>query len=216
MDNLWNSLSQFVKDVCEGRDESHGHLHMESVAKNSLVIYSAYKNEYPEIEKDVIVVAWLHDVEDHKYDATPETRTKIINFLKSIYNTYENVEWILDIIDYISFSKEKKSRVSGVNEDMEPLIWRERLGNKGVVIRNIVSDADKLEALGTIGLKRCIEFIKHKNPNFTNKEVIEAVKKHADEKLLRLISDKYIRTPIGIKLAQGLEDELRTGIDHLV
>jgi len=215
---LWDSLSEFVKTTCEGRDESHGYEHMRTVAKNSLIIYNPYRKDESDICDDIIVVAWLHDIGDHKYDSTIETRNKMITFLDSIYHNKEKVEWILQIIEYISFSKEKKLRISNseMNEKLEPLVWYNKLGDRGVLIRNIVSDADKLEALGEIGLKRCIEFTRHKNPNFSDEQIYKAVKEHADEKLLILVKDRYIRTPIGIYLAKKLEQDLKNGLDKLV
>lgn len=39
------------------------------------------------------------------------------------------------------------------------------------VLRNIVSDADKLEAIGEIGLIRCLEHSKHVHPDYSEDQV---------------------------------------------
>ena len=68
-------------------------------------------------------------------------------------------------------------------------------------LRDIVSDADKLEAIGVVGLARCIEFRRETaQSDDTYEAMVADVARHCDEKLLRLASD-YIRTAPGQALA---------------
>ena len=113
----------------------------------------------------------------------------------------------MKIIDLISYSKEQKTIESGnrINFVLE-------LGWVNTVVRNIVSDADKLEALGKIGLVRCIEYTKEKyfeknKTTILNDELKELVLKHANEKLLRL-KDEFITTETGKMMAGPLHDQL--------
>ena len=72
---------------------------------------------------------------------------------------------------------------------------------------NIVSDADKLEAIGQIGITRALEYTRYANPTYTEQQVIADVCKHANEKLLRLASE-FIRTPTARLLAHQRHQEM--------
>jgi hypothetical protein len=101
-----------------------------------------YNDNY--ILRGITITAWLHDVNDHKYNDTLLMKNKMKQFINNdllLDNTETNL--ILNIIDRISYSKENKIRQSNGMLD-----WYKVLGNKGCIIRDIVSDADKLEAIG--------------------------------------------------------------------
>ena len=78
----------------------------------------------------------------------------------------------------------------------KPLDYDAILGKHYTNVRHIVSDADKLEAIGAIGVVRAIQYTTHANPCSTKEQIIDDVKKHAEEKLLRLAGE-FIRTPYG-------------------
>jgi HD superfamily phosphodiesterase len=200
---LWKSLSTFVKKTCCDRDESHGHVHMQQVAINSLNILMELNdiNNKNRIIKMVITVAWLHDVSDHKYDPEHKLYLVINNFLKNYFND-DNTKLIVNIIDRISYSNENRHIINNYKLD-----WLEVLGEEGCLIRNIVSDADKLEALGNKGLKRCMMYTKEKNPEISHDDLVKEAKKHCDDKLLRL-KDEFMRTSPGKNMATHLHDEL--------
>jgi 5'-deoxynucleotidase YfbR-like HD superfamily hydrolase len=209
MSALYTTLSNFVELTCKGRDPSHGHNHMEQVVKNSLLIFSyeidnyTNNNDKKNYLRDLVVtVAWLHDVPDHKYDdGTLKDRVK--DFLHKIT---KEVELILNIIDRISYSKEVKYKDTD---------WLKVLGPDGCFVRNIVSDADKLEALGKGGLTRVIEFIKVKTPDISREELNKKIKDHAEEKLLRL-KDHFIRTGFGKLLAERLHNEFVDELNNFI
>jgi uncharacterized protein len=195
-------LTNFVKFTCEGRDESHGFRHMEAVVETATIIaISDYIDHYNfnNIMLDVITVAWLHDIADHKYDHDGLLEKKLDNFG---FTNIPNFEDIKRVIKLISFSSENKAILAN-----KPINYEEILGSYYRIIRDIVSDADKIEAIGSIGIKRCIEYIKHINPKINETELSIAVKKHADEKLLRL-KDEFIRTTTGKKIATSLHNEM--------
>jgi uncharacterized protein len=206
---LYDKLSEFVKYITKDRDESHGYQHMKKVCFNSLqILNEESKNinlkDLNDIFKDVMIVSWLHDVADHKYDWDGILKLKVENFLNNISN---KVLLLMNIIDRISYSKEDEALKSNSKLD-----WDEVLGDYGCIIRNIVSDADKLEALGKIGFERCVEYgkISYKKKygnDMPNNILIYEVKKHANEKLLRL-KDEFIHTSYGKSLAEKMHDEL--------
>jgi uncharacterized protein len=77
-----------------------------------------------------------------------------------------------------------------------------------MLIRNIVSDADKIDALGKIGIERCFQYSKATNSDLSDEDYIKNVIKHCDEKLLLLLP-KYIKTEIGKMIAKPLHDEIQ-------
>ena len=217
---LENKLINFVTEILSDRDESHGIVHAYRVKNFASDIYIAeymrniigienYSKSSEEImrEKNIIdIIAMLHDVADHKYDIDGKNQLKMRKFLQLLvdekYIEDGDINKIIATIERISFSREKKY---GDND------WQEKLGDEWIYIRNIVSDADKLDALGKKGLERCIEYsrsiINVEDGDKVEDKVKENVMQHADDKLL-LLKDKYIRTFEGKKLAEKLHDEL--------
>lgn len=208
-------LKNFVCIKCEGRDQSHGDLHAKAVAKVSKQIYKELSgpNIDSEILKLVLTVAWLHDVADHKYFPTKEIFIEMKQWL-SKYFIPDDVQLIMNIIERISYSKENYAIVNNLKLD-----WIETIGELGIRIRDIVSDADKLEALGKNGLVRCCVFTKEAYHLKTQKvipyeKLVRDVHTHAEEKLLRLAAE-FIRTQPGKELAQPLHEELIQELDNL-
>lgn len=80
---------------------------------------------------------------------------RVEHFVEANYP--KDAQLILEIIKNVSFSTEKKLRQQG-----DPLnIWKQTMGDM-VYLSHVVSDADKLEALGKIGYQRCLGYAKHK------------------------------------------------------
>jgi len=196
----WKLLSEFVAETCKGRDDSHGHAHMKAVAETTrFIIQQDFIDESGWLTLDTITAAWLHDVADHKYDHDGTLEQRLDAFGTANIGNYEEIK---DVIKYVSFSTENKAIIAGT-----PLNFPDILGAYYSQIRDIVSDADKLEAIGSIGIKRCVEYTTHTNPTYTHAQVINDVKKHADEKLLRLAS-KFIRTPTARIIATQRHKEM--------
>ncbi|KAJ1431264.1 hypothetical protein B484DRAFT_347321, partial [Ochromonadaceae sp. CCMP2298] len=192
-----------------GRDDSHGLCHAEAVAANSEIILSKLAgstgsiaaDELPQMGKLVASVALLHDVSDHKYDPEGKMMGKMREILSSFFSS-EEVQLVMDIIERMSYSKENKAILKGL-----PLDWEEKLGPQGCLVRDIVSDADKLEAIGLIGVERCLEYTKETNPGFDERQCVEQLVAHSKEKLFRL-KDEFIRTAPGKELAAPLHEEM--------
>lgn len=201
----WIMLSRFVYNVCKNRDKSHGYYHMRTVAEKSLEIYNEIYDIHNLILAEYIMtVAWLHDVADHKYEIDNMYLAKVNRFLLEIYDQKTTI-FLINIIDRISYSKE----YSKVENNLE-LDWKNILNEDGLFIRNIVSDADKLEALGKNGLDRCILYgqIKYKKNHgidISKNELKEEVKCQSIRVLK--IKDHYLRTEYGKQLAELLHDD---------
>ena len=196
----WNLLSDFVKKTCTDRDESHGHAHMKAVAEMTrYIVEQDFNDESGHLMLDAITAAWLHDIADHKYDHDGTLEQRLDEFgTANIWNYNE----IKQVIKYVSYSTENKAIASGT-----PLDFTAILGAYYSQIRNIVSDADKLEAIGKIGISRALMYTRDANPTYTEAQVIADVHKHAHEKLLRLAT-QFIRTPLARSIATRRHKEM--------
>lgn len=190
LSELWNNLSNFVEKKCSNRDISHGFLHMKQVAHTSLYIQS---KDYPDMSQKMIKVliasAWLHDVADHKYDPDGNLQKEVNEFLESKLPKYK--DYVQLIIKCSSFSFENNNPN-----------WTELFDKrKYISIRNILSDADKLDALGSRGLTRIIEYANHINRN------VQEHMQHIATNRILVLKDKYIRTETGYQLATNFHTE---------
>ena len=198
----WNLLSEFVQTTCAGRDESHGHAHMKVVAeRSSFLIQQDFtdRRQYKHLILDAITAAWLHDIADHKYDHDGTLEQQLDEFGHKNIPNYSDIK---KVIKYVSYSSENKAILAGT-----PLDYDSLLTPYYALVRHIVSDADKLEAIGQIGIKRALEYTRHANPTYTEEQVMTDVRKHADEKLLRLATE-FIRTPTARVIAQERHKEM--------
>jgi 5'-deoxynucleotidase YfbR-like HD superfamily hydrolase len=223
---LWRKCQEFVGAVCATRDPTHGLSHMQEVTELSLLVHSMQKciaTSPTAAEKcavtaettavpRIIVVAMLHDVNDHKYDLDGTLNTKVEEFLKFIEES-EPAEFgltqkeLLQAIVSISYSKEKKNGMRWFEEKL-PVDW--------VYVRDVVSDADKLTAIGLAGLERCFTYqVEMLSPErlavTTPLSVLQDVRAHSDEKLLRL-NEQFIVTPGGKFLGSHRHVELEAAL----
>ena len=124
-------LHEIFKDNSDGHDAQH-----------SLRVYRiALKiaDSYPECNRTVIALSsLLHDVADHKLFNTKDNMNAR-RFMKSQHLADDNIEQICEIINGVSFSK---------NRETVP----ERIEGK------IVQDADRLDAIGAIGIARTFAY----------------------------------------------------------
>eukprot|EP01130_Rhizamoeba_saxonica_P018561 TRINITY_DN9335_c0_g1_i2.p1 TRINITY_DN9335_c0_g1~~TRINITY_DN9335_c0_g1_i2.p1 ORF type:complete len:240 (+),score=38.97 TRINITY_DN9335_c0_g1_i2:177-896(+) len=200
--NISNCI-QFVKSETDdmGYDESHGVNHAKAVFSNvqqmfvlspSLLANFAVPNIDP--IPVVYVAALVHDVIDHKYVTTDEAvakKERLFHHISSFLGP-EEVVAVERIIDNTSYSKEKKGKLEQLGELM--------------ILRDIVSDADKLEAIGEIGLERCFEYQRNLVSDITSEELEKQVYEHCQDKLSRLLKDNYIRTEPGKILGSSRND----------
>lgn len=191
--HLINTTIAFVKEKLENAEGGHDWFHIERVYKNSLLIAK-------EEDCDLTVVklgALLHDIADSKFhdgDETVGPKTARI-FLESEKVDERTIAHVIKIIENISFK--------GGN-------FGQQFTSKEL---KIVQDADRLDAIGAIGIARCFNYGGFKNRALYNPEIPpkfnmskEEYKtsesptlNHFYEKLL-LLKDK-MNTPTGKKIA---------------
>ena len=182
---------------------------METVAKMSLfIVHQDYsdRRQYHHLILDTITAAWLHDVADHKYDKDGTLEKRLDEFGHKHISNYSEIK---QVVKNVSYSSENKAIRAG-----EPLDYDRLLTPYYALVRHIVSDADKLEALGQIGIERALGYTRHANPTYTEAEVIENVRQHADDKLLRL-STEFIRTTTARAIAHKRHEEMVAGLKNL-
>ena len=196
--NLIENTILFVKKKLENAESGHDWFHIERVYKNALLIAN---NET--CDKLVIQLgALLHDIADSKFHNGDETigpKTARL-FLESENVSNAIIEQVIFIIENISFKGGNFDRKS-TSIELE-----------------IVQDADRLDAIGAIGIARTFNYGGFKNRQIYNPEIVpnlimtkEEYKKndaptinHFYEKLL-LLKDK-MNTATGKKIAQERHD----------
>lgn len=199
-----DKLINIAKYMYKGRDRSHGINHALCVRNNALKISEELKIKDPLTLIKIEAAALYHDVWDNKYiiPNSEEHLTKKYELEDRLINTYfseHDIQDIMIIIDNISLSKEMAQRNN-------PEVLKPNLKHLQFM-RDIVSDADKLEMLGHSGIDRVFQFEHYmvnndKNLNHENfKKVFVEI---YNRKLKFLIRDNYIVTEPGRKLAEPL------------
>ena len=133
----------FVKEKLEGAEAGHDWFHIERVWKLSKKIAEKEGGNLEVIE----LSAFLHDIADPKFHNGDETLALKIsqNFLEEIHVNAELIEQVLFVIKNISF---KNRAEAPENPPLE---------------LQIVQDADRLDAIGAIGIARTFNFGGFKN-----------------------------------------------------
>ena len=216
MDELDHRLHLFVSEVCANRDASHGLQHMQRVAilTDQLIMNTNDIDDFHGCHPDKVrylakLVAWLHDVDDHKYtDGTHIVRDKMMTFLASLDVDTDTIHDIMTTIKYISYSQQ--IRTWGEDEPD----WSTVLPAYMIPVRHFVSDADKIEALGAEGVKRCLDYSRHKYPEGDDIFHIRHLVTHHKEKLSKIAS-RYIYTAAGKVIARREQELMDVSVDML-
>ena len=190
-----NSTISFVKETLKGAEGGHDWFHIERVYKNALLIA-----KYEIVDEFIVSLgALLHDIADAKfYDGDETVGPRIAReFLESQKVSESTILHIENIINYISF----KSSLEKGEKFTSPELA-------------VIQDADRLDAIGAIGIARCFNYGGFKNRAMYDPEIApnlnmskEEYKKssaptinHFYEKLL-LLKDK-MNTVSGKKIAE--------------
>ncbi len=159
--NLIETTIQFVKATLAQAEGGHDWFHIERVYKNAVLI-AASEN------CDLVIVqlgALLHDIGDSKFHDGDETigpRTAR-TFLESEKVAPATIDHVIAIIENISF---KGGRVERKFSSIE---------------LDIVQDADRLDAIGAIGIARTFNYGGFKNRALYNPEIAPNLTMTKDE-----------------------------------
>jgi uncharacterized protein len=148
--NLINDTVAFVKKELENAEGGHDWFHIERVYKNAALIANGENC-------DILIVqlgALLHDIADSKFHDGDETvgPKKARLFLESKNVPEKTIDHVVNIIENISFKGgHETKKFSSLELD-------------------IVQDADRLDAIGAIGIARTFNYGGFKNRAIYNPE----------------------------------------------
>ena len=170
-DTIIRDAIDYISDLFAGNSDGHGADHTMRVYHNAQMIIS----EYPEADSFVtLLAALLHDVDDHKLFNT-ENNMNARSFMRQKGIPSETTEQICSIINSVSFSQNRGRRPETIEG-------------------KIVQDADRLDAIGAIGIARTFAY-----GGKTGRSLSDSIK-HFYDKLL-LLKDE-LNTNAAKNLAQ--------------
>lgn len=138
-ENILIKAQGYIKETFLKEGTGHDYYHIERVVINARKILRTEQADSFIVE----LAAWLHDLGDHKlHNGIDKSEELISAFLKSLFVEQSIINKIVEIVSQVSFSK----------------------GNKPSSIEaEIVHDADRLDAIGAIGIARCFAYGGSKN-----------------------------------------------------
>lgn len=136
MDTLIKAAIDYVKDFFKNDSSGHDYFHTLRVYRLAQTIASQY-----EVDETIIsLAALLHDVDDVKLsNETSKNKSNAIGFMKLHNVDNKIIEEVISIINEVSF----KGTDSVVPKTLEG---------------KIVQDADRLDAIGAIGIARAFAY----------------------------------------------------------
>lgn len=152
MNTLIENTIAFVKSELKHAEGGHDWFHIERVYKNTLLIA---KQENIDLTI-VTLAALLHDIADPKFHDGDETIGPKIarEFLFKENVDSKVIEHVIAIIENMSF----KNTFEGGEKFTSPEL-------------EVVQDADRLDAIGAIGIARCFNYGGFKNRALYNPEI---------------------------------------------
>ncbi len=203
---LSNTIN-FVKKELKNAEGGHDWFHIERVYNNTLLI-----SETENVNKLVVkLAALLHDIADSKFHAGDETigPKKAKLFLESQNISVKDKEHIVNIIANMSYSKSLGNDTLFTSLELQ-----------------VVQDADRLDAIGAIGIARAFNYGGFKNRALYDPEIKPQIKQsketykkskaptinHFYEKLL-LLKDK-MNTETGKLIANKRHEFMQLYLDQ--
>jgi uncharacterized protein len=187
--SIYTFVEQFFQDP--KFDASHDFAHVRRVTDTAIVIWEQEEAKSPLDLFKVVLGALLHDVEDKKYSPTGESnQSSIESALQAQGLSKNDAATIKKLVDGVSYSSEVK------NPDHVLEIM------KAIPELAVVQDADRLDAIGAIGIARCFTFGGAKGVRSIDNSV-----QHFRDKLLKL--ESTMKTETGRRMAQERSQRIR-------
>jgi uncharacterized protein len=185
---LFASINTFVYEYMSKYDNSHDYQHILRVLSNTFRILLNEVECNPSIIYDqtaLFLAALLHDIGDHKYAKPGEDiENQVANTLLQHGASQQLADKVQIIVKHVSYTHEVKrpSAVAAVLSQYPELA--------------IVQDADRLDAIGAVGIARCFSFGAAKMPDQPMNRAVE----HFGDKLYKLKS--MMKTRMGKDMAE--------------
>ena len=151
------AAKDYIYDLFKGNSDGHDADHSIRVYQNACGIAEGYPNSNLMV---ISLAALLHDVDDHKLFHT-ENNENARTFMQNHRIEGETIEFICEVINGVSFSRNKGKHPENVEG-------------------KIVQDADRLDAIGAIGIARTFAYGGKKGRS------LESSLQHFSDKLLLL------------------------------
>ena len=168
-DEILRIIEQYVKEKCNDDSSGHDWYHIERVKNISLMINKVENGD----DFTILMIATLHDLYDHKF------------YNGDIYFAIKNLFTSLSIISFI-----EEEIIENIAYSCKYIGFTENIKNKRNLSLEgkIVQDADRIDALGAIGIARTFAMgAKFNNLLYDSKnENTKTTIKHFYDKLLKL------------------------------
>jgi len=171
MSSIEEKAMDYIRGLFQGNSDGHGFDHSVRVYRNAMKI----ADTEPECNRQIVALAaLLHDADDEKLFST-ENNANARKILETLDLPAEAVECICEAINAVSFHKNR--------------------GKKPKTLEGqIVQDADRLDAIGAVGIARTFAF------GGAHGRSLESSIQHFHEKLLLL---KYeLNTDHALRIAE--------------
>ena len=131
---------KYVKDFFEGESSGHDFFHTMRVFNNAKMLIDN-EEKTQTVKRDIaLLAALLHDVDDHKISPeTNQNKDNAVKFLKENNIDGEDIKFIVKIIAEVSYMGK---------DSITP----------NTIEGKIVQDADRIDAIGAIGIARTFAF----------------------------------------------------------
>jgi uncharacterized protein len=188
--DLFKSVNTFVHAYMSspGHDNSHDYHHILRVVSNTNRIYEAEQKANPDRQYDtsaLFLAALLHDVGDHKYAKPGEDVENQVSTILMERGADEALAFrVQTVVKHVGYTNEIRNPQSVI----DVLAAYPELA--------IVQDADRLDAIGAVGVARCFAFGGAKKRG----EPMAAALEHFSEKLYKL--PDMMKTDTGRKMAE--------------
>lgn len=137
IEEIISKTEQFVRSSLADDATGHDWYHIERVRKNALYIYEQEKKGDPFV---IEMAALLHDISDEKLNDSKETgEQRLLSYLNTLQLKPSTLTHIREIISSISFQGGNQVELQSPEAE-------------------IVQDADRLDALGAIGIARTFAY----------------------------------------------------------
>ncbi|KLJ08946.1 hypothetical protein EMPG_15639 [Blastomyces silverae] len=212
MDILITRMTTYMTQYMRNHDPSHNPHHVHRVVHLAHKLLASERASLPQPtttydDTVVTLAALLHDIGDRKYlPTTSPTTTAPTNI---VYDALLSngadpclAARVQTVVSHVSFSTEMK----------DPNVIRRLIFEEGYPELAIVQDADRLDALGAVGIGRCFTYLgakgrgKGEGQGQGSWELDEAIE-HFGEKLERL--EGMMKTTSGREMARVRTERLR-------
>ena len=135
MQQMIDAAKEYIRELFAENADGHGLEHALRVYRNAILIAETE----PGADKQIVALgALLHDADDHKLFHT-ENNANARRFLEAQGVGQETADRICEAINAVSFSQNKGKR-------------------PGTVEGQIIQDADRLDAIGAVGIARTFAY----------------------------------------------------------